>query len=257
MVELFLFLGTISLFFFLPVDFRIFYKKTGAEDSIILEMTFLKGLLTRRKVINSLSGPDREEKTFGRWFWLKERQIKRKSKPKISSAQARVAKPQSEPETGAPELPKGAEPPKGALEKSLEDVQEFLERYRNFGLGITLLTYFLPAQYHHWLLVTPELEREGYFERFHWSTQFGTGNPASTALGYGALWSLKAGIGGYLNEKIKFKNPPRLVVVPDFIVAKWDTVFDCIFRIKLGYIIIAALLARFRLRIMKGGVGIE
>jgi hypothetical protein len=234
--ELLLFLGTIVLFFFLPVEFRICYRKTGAEDSLILDMTFLKGLLRRRKVISPLSGPDRKEKTFGRWFWLRERQIKRK--PKISRSES-------------------VEAPRPALEKGFRDFQDFLDRYRNFGLGITLLTYFLPAQYHHWLLVTPELERRGYFQRFYWSTQFGTGNPASTALGYGALWGLKSGIGGYLQRKIKFKDPPQLMVVPDFIAVKWDMVFDCIFRIKLGYIIIAALLARFRLRIMKGGVGIE
>lgn len=242
MVELLLLFGTICLFFFLPVDFRIYYRKIGAEDTLILDMVFIKGLVRRRKVLSPLGGSDQKsEKTFGRWFFMRKRQIKQKPKPESTPE----AEAQPEGDTIS------------SMGKSLEDFQEFLKRYQDFGLGITLLSYFLPAQYHHWLLVTPELERRGYFQKFNWSTQYGTGNPVSTALGYGALWGVKAGIGAYFQGKIKFKNPPRLEVIPDFLAAKWDTIFDCIFRIKLGYIIIAAVLARVRLRMMKGGVEIE
>ncbi|MCL6590841.1 MAG: DUF2953 domain-containing protein [Firmicutes bacterium] len=245
MVELFLFLGTISLFFFLPVDFHFFYQKTGVEDTLILEMVFLKGLLRRRKVLSPKEGPaSKNEKTFGRWFWIRKRQVKAQSA--AGPAQESAAPGRQREQKTVP-----------AFWENIERIQQFLGRYRELGLGVTLLSYFLPARYHHWLLVSSELEKKGFFQKFYWSTQFGTGNPVSTALGYGVLWGLKAGISGYLHRKIKFKTPPRLSVVPDFITAKWDTVFDCIFRIKLGYIIIAALIGRFRVRMKEGGVGIE
>ncbi|HOJ77769.1 MAG TPA: DUF2953 domain-containing protein [Bacillota bacterium] len=219
-----LFLSTFIILFFLPVQFRISYRKIKRDDNLVIEMNFLNGLVKRKREVSLLlptsDGLKQKEEQSGRWFWLK-------SKEKKSSV---------------------------ADSRSLRD---FLHRYRHFGLGMTLLTYMVPAKYHRWLLVADNLENRGYFQRFSWVTRLGTGNVGTNAILYGLAWGLKSGIVGYLSSKYQFRQPPEIEVIPDYYDISFDTVFDCIFRVKLGYIIIAAFTDRFRHRILKGGVSID
>lgn len=219
MVEVGLFLGIVILFFFLPVNFRIYYHKLGRDDLFVFEMTFLKGLLKRRKVIslikNTPESIHQHQKAFGKWFFFQKVQVEEVDSPYRFNTQG---------------------------------FYEFWQRYQNYGLGITLLTYFLPARYHRWLLVAQRLEKKGHFDRFIWITRLGTQNIAYTSLIYGLLWTLKLGLFNVLHRQYKFKQKPDIQVFYNFQQSQWDTLFDCIFRVKLGYIIIAALIARLQAR---------
>jgi hypothetical protein len=219
MVEVVLFLGIIVLFFFLPVNFRIYYHKLGSDDLFVFEMTFLKGLLKRRKVISLLKNTPqyvhKHEKSSGRWFFYHKTQVQEVNSPYQMNARG---------------------------------IHEFWQRYQNYGLGVTLLTYFLPARYHRWLLVAQRLEKKGRFDRFIWITRLGTQNMAYTSVIYGLLWSLKLGIFNGLHSHYQFKREPEIKVIYNFQQSQWDTLFDCIFRVKLGYIIIVAVIARLQAR---------
>ncbi len=227
MIELILFIGAICLLFFIPIQFRIFYQKVAWDDSLILEMSFLKGMLKRRKIISLLKLTPKiikkREKTSGRWFFIHKAQTK-----EVESS----------------------------YQSNSHNWQEFLQRYQQYGLGMTLLTYFLPARYQHWLYVAEDLEKRGSFTKFIWRTTVGAGDPASTALIYGLIWSLTSGLVNFLHHRTDFSNTPEIRVVPDFQSTRLDLFFDCIFQVKLGYIIIAAFIARFRHRFLKGGIGV-
>ncbi len=228
MIEIVLFVGMICLFFFVPVQFRFSYQKVAWDDTLIMEMTFLNGLLKRERKLNLVKPTRRgvkvREKLFGKWLFYKKKQIITKVSPYQGNSRG---------------------------------LREFLHRYRHFGLGVTFLTYFLPAHYHHWLLVAEGLEKRGVFHRFVWVTKLGLGQPAATAVLYGALWGFKSGLAQTLNQKFRFVQKPELKVMADYQSLRLDILFDCIFRVKLGYIIIASFLAYWRHRMMKGGVAIE
>lgn len=225
MVQLLLFLSVICIFFFFPVEFRIFYQKVAWDDALVLEMSFLHGLLKRRRSIHLLQltpkGIKQQQKISGRWFFLR----KNRRLEKI-----------------------------GPYPGNSRNWREFFQRYQEFGLGMSLLTYFLPARYQRWLFVVEDLEGRGYFTKFTWITRFGTGNPVSTATIYGVLWGVKSSLLSFLQRKTKFAVKPDIQIIPDFRDSRLDLNFDCIFRVKLGYIIIAAFVAHFRYRMMKGGI---
>ncbi|HBF36191.1 MAG TPA: hypothetical protein DDW50_02600 [Firmicutes bacterium] len=226
MVELFLFLAVICMFFFLPVQFRISYQKIAWDDTLVLEMSFLHGLLKRRRLVSLLQltpkGIKKQQKNSGRWFFF--RRILRQ---------------------------KMTTPYQG----NSSNWRGFFQRYQQYGLGMTMLTYFLPAKYHRWLFVVEDLEHRGHFTKFTWITRIGTGNPVSTATIYGVLWGVKSSLLSYLYRKEKLVGTPDIQVIPDFQTTRLDLNFDCIFKVKLGYIIIAAFVAHFRHRMMKGGIG--
>jgi hypothetical protein len=219
MVELGLFLGVICLFFFLPVSFRIYYHKLGPDDLFVFEMTFLKGLLKRRKVISLIKNTpqyvQKHQKTSGRWFFFRKARTEEINSP---------------------------------YQLNMQGFFEFWQRYQNFGLGITLLTYFLPARYHRWLLVAQRLEKKGRFDRFIWITRLSTQNIPVTSLLYGTLWFIKLTLYNSLHRHYKFSHKPEIQVMYNYQQSAWDTLFDCIFRVKLGYIIIVALIARLQAR---------
>lgn len=218
-IVLVLFLGTFCALFFLPLEFHFRYSKFGWDDSLTYEMSFLGGLLRRTKAVSLLQPTPQamksRERLSGRWFFI------HRSKTKTVTAPYNI---------------------------SSRGPREFLHRYSHYGLAITLLTYFLPAQFSHWLLVGEGLEHKGRFTKFHWATRIGTGDPALTALGYGIMWGIKTNLLSYLDSHYVFSERPQLEVVPDYQQPKWDMLFDCIFKVKIGYIIIASVAARFRLR---------
>lgn len=190
-------------------------------------MSFLWGLLKRKKEISLIrpmpQGIQKKETLSGNWFIIKKKQTKENISPYFGG----------------------------------NGLGEFLDRYQHFGLAVTLLSYILPSRYQKWLLVIEDLEKRGWFQKFYWSTRLGTGDVAETAFLYGMTWSIKSGILAYLTQKFRFVQKPVIEVFSNFQGKSLDTVFDCIFRVKLGYIIIAAFTARLRHRLLKGGVSYE
>jgi len=229
-VAVFLYLIPICLLFFIPVQFRLFYKRVAEDDHLLFEMSFLGGLLKRSWEASllelAMNGVKRKVTKQGKWFWLKRKTSVDEISPLFGNNSSR-------------------------------GWGEFFRRYYQLGLGMTLFTYFLPAKYQNWLLIADRLENRGKFYRLVWKTALGTGDGALDAICYGILWALKATLIASISHRYRFARPPEISVFPDFQRVRFDTVFDCIFRVKLGYIIIAALITRLRYRLAKGGVSLE
>jgi hypothetical protein len=228
-LELLLFLATFCLFFFLPVNFIIDYRHDrNVRNRLVFELSFFYGWVSRKKEVRIgdavSAGVPREEEKEGRWFFLKRRTNREIITP---------------------------------FQGGAGGFWEFVARYRHYGLGITFLTYFLPGRYQNWLLVAENLEQQGFFQNFSWETRLGMEDAARTAVAVATIRVIQESLVAYLKSKYPFRRRPTLAVFPDFENAGLETVFNCIFRIKLGYIIIAALVARFRHSWRKGGVGIE
>lgn len=77
------------------------------------------------------------------------------------------------------------------------------------------------------------------FERLEWKTHVGTGSAASTALAVGALWSVQGIFLATVSPRFAANQLPDVTVVPHWDDACFDTRFDCIFRMRLGEIILA------------------
>lgn len=229
-MAVFLFLLPICLLFFIPVQFRLYYQRVDEDDYLLFEMSFLGGLLKRSWEASllqlAMNGVKRKITKKGRWFGFKEKASGDEINPLFGNNSSR-------------------------------GWGEFFHRYYHFGLGMTLLTYFLPAKYQNWLLVVDRLENRGKFYRLVWKTHLGTGDGALDAYCYGILWAIKAALIASLSNQYRFARIPEISVMSDFQTLRFDTVFDCIFRVKLGYIIIAAFITRLRYRLAKGGVSIE
>lgn len=78
-------------------------------------------------------------------------------------------------------------------------------------------------------------------ETFEWRTEIGTGDAASTGALAGGLWAVKGGIVGALAKNHVFLRAPRLSVIPDYNRPRFSLEMRCIFRFRLGDIIVAAL----------------
>ena len=81
-----------------------------------------------------------------------------------------------------------------------------------------------------------------------WYTEIGTGDAAETAVTVGAIWAIKTSVIFLINKN---HNLPEVSinVVPNYNINTFETTIDCIFSIKLGYIInanIKVLLAQIK-----------
>lgn len=90
-------------------------------------------------------------------------------------------------------------------------------------------------------------------EAWSWETRLGTGDPASTAIFIGVLWSVKATAYSMLSHWVNFRETPHFSVVPDYNRAHLAVALDGIFRFRLGQIILMETLVM--LRKWKKGVG--
>ncbi len=118
------------------------------------------------------------------------------------------------------------------------DIKSVLKKY---GLGGTLFYLFLPKKYQRWVSVAEKLEKRGAFIRLVWRSVIGSEGPAITGTAIGLLWAAKGITMGYLQSTYNFKNSPRIFVIPSFTGTTWESLFDCIFEIKLGHIIFAGI----------------
>lgn len=81
-----------------------------------------------------------------------------------------------------------------------------------------------------------QIKKNLVFNNISWSTKVGTGDAAETAILTGSIWAIKAFIIIYISKNYKCSN--LLVnVIPDYNINTFETSIDCIFSIKLGYII--------------------
>lgn len=96
------------------------------------------------------------------------------------------------------------------------------------------------------------------FEKLEWETQVGTGSAASTAMAVGALWSVQGTLLAFIAPRFSVGHRPEVKVVPCWDTACFDTRLDCIFRLRLGEIILAWLrgkLKAWRREVKSVGIG--
>ena len=78
--------------------------------------------------------------------------------------------------------------------------------------------------------------------RFIWRTKLGFGDAAVTGLGGGLLWSLKGFLLSLLMRAVNSETcKAEIMVTPVFDRETIGTEFDCIFNLRMGYIIIASI----------------
>lgn len=76
-------------------------------------------------------------------------------------------------------------------------------------------------------------------ERLEWETRLGTGDAALTALAAGGMWALKGTVYTAFAARIRFTAPPHFAVQPVWDRSGFEMRIDCIFRVRLGEIILA------------------
>lgn len=81
-------------------------------------------------------------------------------------------------------------------------------------------------------------------ERLEWRTEVGAGDAAATGLLAGAFWALKGAVVGFLLRDHRFLEPPKLWVAPFYRDVRLALEIRCIFRLRLGDIIRAAMRQR-------------
>lgn len=82
-------------------------------------------------------------------------------------------------------------------------------------------------------------------EYLSWHTACGTGDAATTALLTGCLWSLKGTVLKRIKAHSELQAKPSLSVKPDWEDKQFATAFKCIFSIRIGHVITAAIKALF------------
>ncbi|NMB39318.1 MAG: DUF2953 domain-containing protein [Firmicutes bacterium] len=68
--------------------------------------------------------------------------------------------------------------------------------------------------------------------------RYSTGDAALTSIACGLIWCCIAGIFTYINDRFIFFSKPLIKIIPLFGPVSADIYFHCIFRIRLGHIII-------------------
>lgn len=78
-------------------------------------------------------------------------------------------------------------------------------------------------------------------ENLYWRTRLGMEDAATTGLGVGLFWLLKSEGLIYLKQRFPFSSSPILKVEPDYTSAGLEVDFRCIFSIRMGNLMNAAL----------------
>jgi hypothetical protein len=90
------------------------------------------------------------------------------------------------------------------------------------------------------------LLRRVHLRRLHWKTDLGAGDPSHTGFLTGLAWGVK---GLLLTLVYRLLSPggarPVVVVTPKFENACFSTMLDCIFEVKIGYIIVTGFKTMF------------
>ncbi len=99
------------------------------------------------------------------------------------------------------------------------------------------------------------LFRRIHLRRLHWCTKLGTGDPSHTGFITGLAWGLKGALVSFIHRLfISERTKPFYKVVPDFEHASFITVFNCIFEVRFGYIMLTGIkVLLMRIKIMIGG----
>ncbi len=80
--------------------------------------------------------------------------------------------------------------------------------------------------------------------RFQWRTEIGTGEPCLTGIINGIAWGLKGFVLTFISRLFSPGGAkPFVAVAPDFQRVCFNTFLDCIFEVRIGYIILTGFKA--------------
>ena len=198
-----------------PVRFHLAYTKHGIDDHFRMEMVFFHCIRWKKEV--NVIRPRLE-----RWGFITQ-----------TTGERKIQVPQAE---------ENVEPfmRESSIIQAINSLENLYNRLKKYGLGVTLLSFFLPDRYLSYITVVDELENQGRFTSFEWKTRVGVIDAAVTAWAAGALWGIKGGLIGILQSRYEFGLTPYLQVIPTFGQTRFDTALNCIFELRVGHIILAA-----------------
>lgn len=84
------------------------------------------------------------------------------------------------------------------------------------------------------------IKRKLVLNNISWYTEIGTNDAAETAIITGLIWAIKASIIVLISKGYNLSDV-YISVVPNYNIDNFETSIDCIFSIKLGYIINAGI----------------
>ncbi|MDD4334435.1 MAG: DUF2953 domain-containing protein [Desulfotomaculaceae bacterium] len=80
--------------------------------------------------------------------------------------------------------------------------------------------------------------------RFHWQTEIGAEDPSQTGILTGTAWGIKGFVLSFAYQMFAVHEAnPVINVTPNFKKACFNTSLDCIFEVRIGYIIFTSLKA--------------
>lgn len=205
----------LGLFWFLPLHFRLFYRRHGTNDHFVIDTTALGKLIRYRLKI-----PVSELTRSGKGFPWVETEIESRGGDKETDA--------------------GHEQEKSWLWLSYTlqnhaDVKEKINR-----LLVLVDDY---SDFMRW--ITNRIR----FENFYWVTRIGLDDAAATAIAAGGCWAAKSCIAAALwRRHCCPRVRPFIQVIPEYNQEVFHTDFECIFSVRLGHIIGAGIrLLRYKI----------
>lgn len=201
-----------------PVRLRLRYRRRGKDDEVALEFSIWRGLLCYKLEIPVIK--------------MEKRKLKPNSRP--GPLLWPILRPAFKIKTEIEG--KGGRP-----------ITEEKKKYRVPGparmMSILLDTIRRVKKYYPAIIY---LLGRVHLRRFQWRTEIGTGDPAPTGFLVGMAWGMK---GVLLTYFYRFFLPggarPLVAVAPSFEKACFNTTLDCIFEVRIGYIMLTGFKALF------------
>ena len=78
-------------------------------------------------------------------------------------------------------------------------------------------------------------------QHFYWETEYGLDDAALTGVLYGFIWQGKSALLFILNKTMQIKCKPKIKIFPEFNRYLFKTELNCIFKVRVGYIIIISM----------------
>lgn len=203
---------------------RLYYRRRGKDDEVALEFSIWRGLLCYKLEIPVVEMKVKKAKPKPRplhrpLFWPVPRPVF-KIKTEV---EGKGGRPITE------EKKKIRVPGPVRMMKIISNYILLVKKYK------TAIVYLLSRV---------------HLLRFHWKTELGTGDPAQTGFLTGLAWGVK---GFILTAVYRLLSPggarPSVAVTPNFEKACFSTTLDCIFEVRIGYIIstgFKALIIKFK-----------
>ena len=203
--------------FLTKITLRLSYRRQGKDDHFALGFSLWRGLIQYKLEI-----PVMEMQAFDQGAGKK----RTSSRPSLRLRPAFKIKAEIEGKDDRPLSEEKKQVPFPAPARMLDNLRR----------AISMLKKYYP--------VILYLFRHVKMRRFHWQTEIGGADPSQTGLLAGAAWGIKGFVlSGAYHMFAAGETRPVINVAPNFKKACFNTNVDCIFEVRIGYIIITSFKA--------------